>query len=314
MSCKQLREECRQRGLHGYSQLRKDQLLELLGSGPDPPQSPLKWVGGKKQLLPTLLPILDRYLESAVNYCEPFVGGGSVLLAILSKGVRGKVVANDANIQLINFYQQVQNNHRELTAGINKVCEEYNRMSSEEQKKYYYTVRDKYNQQLTITDRSQAVWFYFLNRAGFRGLYRVGPKGFNVPFGHYKRLNVIDLEPLSKILQPVKFYNLDYQQFYDQVIKQLSGKSLIYYDPPYVPITDTSFTSYTVDGFDHMKFLEHVGQAHTDGYHVVMSNSNSTIITEFAKVHQLSITNVGCRRQIHSTNPGATATEVIITM
>lgn len=38
----------------------------------------VKWVGGKRQLLDEITPLLPKRLTS---YCEPFLGGGAVLLA-----------------------------------------------------------------------------------------------------------------------------------------------------------------------------------------------------------------------------------------
>lgn len=36
----------------------------------------VKWVGGKRQLLDDLLPLLPKQI---VTYCEPFIGGGAML-------------------------------------------------------------------------------------------------------------------------------------------------------------------------------------------------------------------------------------------
>lgn len=36
----------------------------------------LKWVGGKRQLIDTLVPLLPKQFHS---YCEPFIGGGALL-------------------------------------------------------------------------------------------------------------------------------------------------------------------------------------------------------------------------------------------
>ena len=40
----------------------------------------LKWVGGKRQLLDTIVPLIPEY----TTYYEPFVGGGAVLGFICS--------------------------------------------------------------------------------------------------------------------------------------------------------------------------------------------------------------------------------------
>ena len=65
----------------------------------------LKWVGGKTQILDT---ILNKIPKEMNNYHEPFVGGGSVLLAVLSmkeRGdikIKGHIYVCDLNEGLIN--------------------------------------------------------------------------------------------------------------------------------------------------------------------------------------------------------------------
>ena len=57
----------------------------------------LKWVGGKRQLLDTIVPLIPEY----TTYYEPFVGGGAVLFHLQPV----KAVINDSNAELINIYK-----------------------------------------------------------------------------------------------------------------------------------------------------------------------------------------------------------------
>ena len=41
--------------------------------------------------------------------------------------------------------------------------------------------------------------FIFLNKTCFRGVFRMGPNGFNVPYGHYKNPEIINKEHLIEI-------------------------------------------------------------------------------------------------------------------
>ena len=70
----------------------------------------LKWAGGKTQILDKILGYFPHKMN---NYHEIFLGGGSVLLAVLSlqkQGhlqIQGNIYAYDVNPALINVYQQI---------------------------------------------------------------------------------------------------------------------------------------------------------------------------------------------------------------
>ena len=60
----------------------------------------LKWVGGKTQIIHDVLALFPKRIH---NYHEPFLGGGSVLLALLSDKsitVSGRIYASDINRHL----------------------------------------------------------------------------------------------------------------------------------------------------------------------------------------------------------------------
>ena len=73
----------------------------------------LKWAGGKQQILTDVLQLFPKEID---DYYEPFVGGGSVLLGLLSSDikVRGKIYASDINANLISVYQHIQQNQQEV--------------------------------------------------------------------------------------------------------------------------------------------------------------------------------------------------------
>ena len=67
----------------------------------------VKWVGGKRQLLPAI----NKQLPKKYNYyCEPFLGGGAVLFNIQPK----KAIVNDLNSELMNVYEVIKFNVDEL--------------------------------------------------------------------------------------------------------------------------------------------------------------------------------------------------------
>jgi site-specific DNA-adenine methylase len=71
----------------------------------------MKWVGGKTQIMNYMIALFPKEMN---NYHEPFLGGGSVLLALLSYRksgsikISGKIYASDLNSNLIGLYKNIQ--------------------------------------------------------------------------------------------------------------------------------------------------------------------------------------------------------------
>lgn len=250
----------------------------------------LKWVGGKTQILQQVLDQFPAEIEG--DYYEPFVGGASVLLAVLPR-VKGRVYASDANKNLIELYTKVQKDPE----GLIRELEELEKDQTEQR---YYEVRDEFNK------KPSPSLFVFLNKLGFRGLYREGPNGFNVPYGHPRaHVSLCDPENLrqvSRAFQRVEFRH----ESYEQALARVTPKDFVYMDPPYVPETKTSFTGYVRGEFNHEEFFTRVKNLTSPW---VMSNSGSDLVRrEFTT----GLVDVDARRAIHSKNPGARTVEVLV--
>ena len=77
----------------------------------------LKWVGGKTQIIES---IIGKFPKKMNNYHEIFLGGGSVLLALLTLVddkkiiIKGNINAYDINKNLICVYKNIQDNLEEV--------------------------------------------------------------------------------------------------------------------------------------------------------------------------------------------------------
>lgn len=236
----------------------------------------IKWAGGKSQLLNE---IRLKYPQKIDRYCEPFVGGGAVLLDILANLNPGEVIINDINSSLINTYHQVQKNVELLISQLEDMQAEFWSADIEKRKIIYMQNRDRFNRLMNDNDCvEKAALFIFLNKTCFNGLYRVNRKGqFNVPIGSYKMPPICDAENLryiSVLLKDVEIKCGDYKYCADFI----EDNTFVYIDPPYRPLTVTaSFTSYNENEFGDKEQIElgrFIDIISEKGAKIVASNSD----------------------------------------
>lgn len=248
-------------------------------SGGAVPLRPIvKWAGGKRQLLEAIRASYPPGLGDTVKkYAEPFVGGGAVLLDILSRFPMEAVYISDVNQELINVYRVIRDQVPELIEALSGMEAEYLPLDGGGRRSYYQGRRDRFNSRGGGAVERAAL-FIFLNRTCFNGLYRVNRSGrFNVPIGAYKRPLICDGENLrnvSRAFQAVDIVEGDYRQAGGFV----DGDTFVYFDPPYRPLSATAgFTSYTEAGFgdgDQIRLAQFAMELGRRGARVMLSNSD----------------------------------------
>ena len=293
----------------------------------------MKWVGGKTQIIHHVMSLFPSTMN---NYHEPFVGGGSVLLALLSyiqQGlirVEGTIYASDLNSNLIGLYQNIQSYPNELIAEVEKLENVYKQCNGEtvnrdarteeeavsSQESYYYWIRTSFNA-LTNKERtnvSASAMLLFMNKTCFRGVYREGPNGFNVPFGHYKNPSILQPEHIHAVSALVKDVVFTHQPF-DDALRDMKRDDFVYLDPPYAPENTKSFVGYTADGFSLETHQSLFALCHTmkeRGVKMLMSNADVALVREAFPEPRYSTQRIRCRRAINSKNPEATTNEVLV--
>ncbi|MBE7484897.1 MAG: DNA adenine methylase [Polyangiaceae bacterium] len=228
-----------------------------------PARPVLKWAGGKTQLLPK---ILARLPERIDTYFEPFVGGAAVFFALAARGSFRRAVLADRNPDLVAVYRALQQD-------VEGVIRALGRMSHSESE--YYRVRALSPRGLV----QRAARIIYLNKTGYNGLYRVNRSGqFNVPFGKYKNPNFCDAENLraaAAALQGVEIAEADFEA----VCARARPGDAVYLDPPYVPLSKTSyFTAYDRHPFgqlEHERLARVFAELEGRGVDAVLSNSNT---------------------------------------
>jgi len=239
----------------------------------------VKWVGGKKQLLPELF---ERLPEKFERYFEPFVGGGAFLFKLQPE----QAFISDVNAELINAYLVVR--HK-----VELLIEDLRQHVYEDE--YFYKVRnvDRLEEYSKWTDVQRASRLIFLNKTCFNGLYRVNSKGFfNTPFGRYSNpviVNEKNLRACSQVLQAVDVRSSSF----DFAVEKAGKGDFVYLDPPYVPLGKTSnFTSYSEAGFDldmQEKLFQVCCQLDKRGAFFMLSNSSAPYVLERYKDFNLEL-------------------------
>ena len=241
----------------------------------------LKWAGGKRALVPTIVKSLPTTFN---DYHEPFVGGGAVFFAI--EQLISKAHLSDSNLDLIITYRALQEQS-------DKVIERLSEHASNHGKTYYKTIRSQHE----LSDPFDvAARFIYLNKTCFNGLYRVNKSGrFNVPMGNYKNPTICDTKNLENVQLALSKASVECQDFKD--VKVASG-DLVYCDPPY----HSTFTNYTQDGFteQHQTNLRNkCVEWMKAGAFVIVSNSDTSLIRElynqFRLVEVKAPRNISCK-------------------
>lgn len=251
----------------------------------------VKWVGGKRQLLDEITPLLPKRMKS---YCEPFLGGGAVLFSVQP----AKAIVNDLNEDLIGAYEVIRDELDALLLSLKK---------HENTAEYFYAIRDmdrdreKYRAMTKVEKASRLI---FLNKTCFNGLFRVNSSGeFNSPFGNYKNPNIVN-EPVLRAVS--KYFNASDITFcnedFAETLSKVGKGCFVYLDPPYDPVSNTaSFTGYNKGGFDRyeqIRLKQCCDELTKRNINFMLSNSATDFIKELYKDYHVTV--VRAKRAINS--------------
>jgi DNA adenine methylase len=251
----------------------------------------LKWVGGKRQLLDTLAPLLPGRITT---YCEPFVGGGALLFHLQPN----TAIVNDINDELINVYNVIKNNVEALILALQEFKNEAD---------FFYSVRDWDRTRLEYIGRShveKAARILYLNKTCYNGLFRVNNAGeFNSPFANYRNPNIVNAPTLRAVSAYLNAANVTLtSDDYRTATANLPKGAFVYLDPPYDPVSDTSsFTGYSRGGFtrdDQIKLRECCDDLNARGIKFMLSNSATDFIREQYAAYRITI--VQARRAVNA--------------
>ena len=221
----------------------------------------LKWAGGKRRLLPLILPHLPP-LEEGSCYFEPFLGGGAVFFSIAPR----LALLSDSNRELIDTFVTV----RDEADAVIRILAGFRNNEPE-----FYRIRAS----TPRTSYGRAARFIYLNKLCFNGLYRVNNKGeFNVPYGrHPEAVVYCDKQQLMAASEALAGTTILVSDFEDAIFGASSG-DVVYFDPPYTTAhIDNGFIEYNarVFSWEDQERLANVAHALIEnGVRVVVSNAD----------------------------------------
>lgn len=201
----------------------------------------IKWAGGKTQLLPAIEAILPSKIRT---YFEPFLGGGAVFWHVAGSRRFERAILNDWNLELVHTYTTIRDQPEALIHALNE-----HKKKAWNTEEYFYEMRALDPWKLDFVER--AARMIYLNKTTYNGLYRVNKHGqFNSPFGRYKNPGLLDSGNIRACSQALNRNVSLLQGDFTKVFVDAGAGDLVYFDPPYVPVSDTAnFLGYTSDGF-----------------------------------------------------------------
>ncbi len=264
----------------------------------------LKWAGGKRQLLPHILPLIPKNYS---KYYEPFIGAGAVLFELQPQ----KAVVNDTNTELMNVYQTIKDQPNDLIDLLKK----YEKKHSAD---FYYKIRniDRNSKRFDrLSELEKAARTIYLNRTCYNGLYRVNKSGhFNTPIGHNSSIQIVNEDGILNIshylnTNDVVLLNGNYKD----ALKKTTKRDFVFLDPPYYPTNRDYFLRYDRDffGVDEQEGLKDICDKMTKkGIRFIQTNSDCPQIRElYSDYRQIE---VDVRRCINAKPDGRRGKELII--
>jgi DNA adenine methylase len=211
-------------------------------------KSPLRYPGGKSKALKTIIPHLPPNIK---EYREPFVGGGSVFLAV--KQLFGRQIQsywiNDLNYDLFCFWKYAQSDIEHLVSQVRDIKQKY-----DNGRELFHNLT---HSDLKPSEFERAVRFFVLNRITFSGTVDSGGYSQQAFERRFTDSSIERLQKLSSVLSLVRITNQDYEE----LLFQNGENVFIFLDPPYFRSTKSCL--YGVKGnlhtsFDHERFANNM--------------------------------------------------------
>lgn len=278
-------------------------------------KGPLNYTGGKHKLLPQILPLFPKEINTFVDL---FCGGGNVTVNVEAK----RIIGNDSEKHVIGIYQYLKtHNIDEIISQIEEIVKDYS-LTLENAEGFNKLRSDYNNQQYNKYDTN--IMLYVLICFSFNHQFRFNSKGeFNMPFGKDRsrwndamKKNLINFQKVITD-KDILFINKDFREL---KIDKLNSNDFVYCDPPYL-ITCATYNE--KDGWNEQcerNLLELLDRLNENNVKFALSNvlfskgKTNDILIEWSEkynVHHLDYTYSNC--SYHTKDKTSKPDEVLIT-
>lgn len=275
--------------------------------------SPLfKYIGGKSWLKDELNNTVNKVLKAQPDidtYVEPFAGGLGAFLGVADSLIKNnitKVVLNDINIKLIQFYKNVYTNSDLLIEKYMEVENAY----AETVPLIFFTYDKKKDKELikeSLIPASQffnqirtafnvepdsimnSAYLLFLQTHCFNGIYRENSKGgYNTPYNWDARI-ITEERTREKINNVLSVFNKFDIQFStgSYALLDYSLNALYYLDPPYINEDAVMENAYHKDGFGIVQQEDLIDKMKHSSF--IYSNHSNDKLIEIFKSKQIDV-------------------------
>jgi DNA adenine methylase len=200
----------------------------------------MSWSGNKKKYKNIIIPMCPK---SYNTYIEPFLGSGSIFLAMRP----AKWIINDLNTDLINTWLAVRNSPTRMINQIKQIGDIFVTMSVDEKMAFCKQIAKDLN---TLPHGlKRVVYFTLLKFCSFMGVIMrkgsfvfPGLDHFHIKFPgkypwYFREEYFQNLRVISKYLKTGDIFNRDYKD----ILKMAKKGDFVFLDPPYIEDHDYGF-------------------------------------------------------------------------
>ena len=234
-------------------------------------KTPLRYPGGKSKAVTKLSKYFPD-MSDIKEYREPFLGGGSVAIAITKQYPDINIWVNDLYEPLYNFWVELRDNGEYLHNQLAQLKTRYPDRGSA--KGLFLDAKEAVTDE-NQKDKDRAVAFYIVNKCSFSGLTESSSFSPQASDSNFSMRGINFLPEYSRLITNWKITNLSYEQLLCD-----NKQTFIYLDPPY----DIKSNLYGKRGVMHKRFDHDVFASDCDRFispQLISYNSSQLVCERF---------------------------------